>query len=524
MEEEQNVITNQSDKQKHSKKGVLILGLLVVLVALAGCLLYTFKDKLFSSNTINNTVKTPVVKLKSDYRISGNDIENFDLVFMQLENNLKNKVYSPLSIKYALYMLNQAANGETKAQIDAVLGDYKVYSYPNSNNMSFANALFIKNSYKKEVLDSYVDTLKDSFDADIIFDSFSSPKMVNKWISDKTLNLLKDFFQEPIGDLDYILINALAIDMNWNYQLQCESTEASVPCLPYLVYYSHENYSDYVSDVYDGNYAKSVFNYKEVDVTQIGASINRYDIINELGEDNIRQTVSKEYQEFLDEGGYPCANTKEEYINSYMSALKSNYKKFDKSTDFLLYTSDEVKVFAKDLKTYNDKALQYVAIMPLKTDLKSYVKDIKADDISSLVKNLKEVKYENFEEGYVTKIKGTIPLFEFEYELDLLNDLKQLGIKDVFDSKKADLSKMTKSSSYIDTAVHKANITFSNDGIKASAATAFGGKGSAVACTFEYKYDVPVKEIDITFDNPYLFIIRDKVSGEVWFAGTVYEP
>ena len=35
---------------------------------------------------------------------------------------------------------------------------------------------------------------------------------------------------------------------------------------------------------------------------------------------------------------------------------------------------------------------------------------------------------------------------------------------------------------------------------------------------------VPVEEIDLTFDKPFLFIIRDKETGEVWFAGTVYEP
>ena len=38
------------------------------------------------------------------------------------------------------------------------------------------------------------------------------------------------------------------------------------------------------------------------------------------------------------------------------------------------------------------------------------------------------------------------------------------------------------------------------------------------------KYDVPVETIDMTFDKPYFFLIRDKVSGEVWFMGTVYEP
>ena len=50
-----------------------------------------------------------------------------------------------------------------------------------------------------------------------------------------------------------------------------------------------------------------------------------------------------------------------------------------------------------------------------------------------------------------------------------------------------------------------------------------GGAGD-VNCSFEYDYDVPVEEIDITFDKPYMFIIRDKDNKEVWFAGTVYEP
>ena len=34
----------------------------------------------------------------------------------------------------------------------------------------------------------------------------------------------------------------------------------------------------------------------------------------------------------------------------------------------------------------------------------------------------------------------------------------------------------------------------------------------------------PIEEIDLTFDKPYMFIVRDKETGEVWFVGTVYEP
>ena len=101
-----------------------------------------------------------------------------------------------------------------------------------------------------------------------------------------------------------------------------------------------------------------------------------------------------------------------------------------------------------------------------------------------------------------------------------------MGINNIFDINKSDLSNMiTGEKQYIDKAVHKANIEFSNDGIKAAAATAFGGSGAA-GCyiDFDHEYEVPIEEIDLTFDKPYMYIIRDKATGEVWFTGTVYDP
>ena len=85
------------------------------------------------------------------------------------------------------------------------------------------------------------------------------------------------------------------------------------------------------------------------------------------------------------------------------------------------------------------------------------------------------------------------------------------------------MSKLTKASGTAITEVqHKADIYFSNDGIKAAAATYFGGKGNG--SSFDYLWDVPVEKIDLTFNKPYMYIIRDKDTGEVWFTGTVYKP
>ena len=82
---------------------------------------------------------------------------------------------------------------------------------------------------------------------------------------------------------------------------------------------------------------------------------------------------------------------------------------------------------------------------------------------------------------------------------------------------------MVKGEANINKAIHKAEIEFSNEGIKAAASTAMGGAG-ATSGGFEYLYLIPTEEIDVTFNKPYMYIIRDKDSGEVWFTGTVYEP
>ena len=34
----------------------------------------------------------------------------------------------------------------------------------------------------------------------------------------------------------------------------------------------------------------------------------------------------------------------------------------------------------------------------------------------------------------------------------------------------------------------------------------------------------PTHPIEVNIDKPFMFIIRDKETGEVWFTGAVYEP
>ena len=517
------------EEQKKEKKqlkislGTAILLFIIILlsVAIVAMTVYFKSEK---PNTIESKVNNTEItdtKKAFKYALKGNSLEDFDLRFLQLENERKNKIYSPLSIKYALAMLNEGTEGESKEQILNLIGDYKPNKYVNSANMSLANALFIRDSYKNSVKETFVNNLKNKYNADVEYDSFTSAKKMNSWISNKTLKRIDNMLDDSsVNEVDFALVNAVAIDMEWENKFLENNYTATD--------YRHEKYSwmapkDLLSSDFEGVKNK-------ISGMGIIASVNNYDIVNTLGEDNIRKTVGDAFRKYLNEGDYASyylegkniETAVKEYLDSYMEEIEKNYKSVDKNTDFYVYQDEKVKSFAKDLKEYNGTTLQYVAIMP-EENLDKYISNITAEEINKIIGNLKDInKRENFKEGVITQVVGYIPKFKFDYDLNLIKDLNDMGVKDIFDENKANLKGITDEKAYINQAKHKANIEFTQDGIKAAAATFIGGAGAGEM--FDYLYDVPVEKIDLTFDKPYMFVIRNKETGEVWFAGTVYEP
>lgn len=508
----------ENEKKSKRKKKIIIIVIVSLLLIIGGVLAYFL---MFKQPKLND--QTTEVVVKSDYWMKDNSLQDFDIEFLKIENQLKNKVYSPLSIKYALKMLEEGADNSSKQQINSVLGDYKFAKYENSKNLSLANALFVKDSYKENINSSYVSDLKDNYNASVLYDSFKTPNYLNKWVSDNTFKLIDNLFDD-VSENDFILANALAIDMEWVNKIQSKESF-------YTVEFAHEDYRFNISPFSNVAYTELEFgdNKQMVNSVLVGAVANKYDIIDEIGEDEIRQTVKDAYSKWLKDPdretcGVECEVDVETYVDKYIKDISKNYSHISGSTDFEFYVDDEVKTFAKDLKTYDGTTLQYVGIMPKTDTLDNCINNMNAEKINGILSNLKPIKLESFKDGVVTEISANIPMFKFEYNLDLVTDLKKMGISDVFDSNKSDLSKLTsQKGALINDAKHKANIEFSNDGIKAAAATSVVGFGGG-AYGFDYLYDIPVEKIDLTFDNPYLFMIRDKESGEVWFTGTVYEP
>ena len=354
-----------------------------------------------------------------------NDVEpgEFDYSFLRLETNENNMVYSPLSIKYALNMLREGATGETKEELDKVLKDLELTKYESyKKNLSIANGIFIKEDFKNKIKDSYVDTLNKKYDAEVIYDKFSSAKNINAWIKKKTLDIIDNVVSdEGVQSSKVLLANALAIDMEW---------------------------------------------------------LRKFDETGTHGDTFYKSNKDKKEAAFMSE------NTKDKSYNYYQDS--------------------ELAILSMPLKKYGDTELEFVAIMP--KNLNDYILN---GNVANDLKKIHEI-------GKNEELIIRIPKFKFNYELNLVGDLQKLNINKVF-TEDAELSLISDAPLYVGDAIHKADIEFSEDGVKAAAVTVIY-LNEATAIEQETKF------IRLTFDKPFMFIIRDKNTKENWFVGSVYEP
>ena len=145
-------------------------------------------------------------------------------------------------------------------------------------------------------------------------------------------------------------------------------------------------------------------------------------------------------------------------------------------------------------------------------DLASYVENFEIDTFKNLSKNMtlaSKTKY---------GLDISIPRFSFDYDLSLKDDLKNLGITDAFNPDLADFSNISNERPlWVGDASHKANIEFTEKGVKASAVTVIHMSDGMALVDEE-------KPIEIKIDKPFMYLIRDKKTDEIWFMGTVYEP
>ena len=241
------------------------------------------------------------------------------------------------------------------------------------------------------------------------------------------------------------------------------------------------------------------------------------------------------------DSNFECMNTREaeftkednskmkvEMMHDYYSGGDNQYFKTDNAEGVILpyykYNAEGEEISDEDVKDYTQ--LEFVGILP-NTNVNDYIKSFGDDTIKDIDSKSKKIgDMEN------THLSLYLPRFSYSFDLGNFKEvLESLGVKDVFDPKKADLTNivtrenienMHKDNIYVNTAIHKTYIDLNEDGTKAAAVTYFDVQMSGMAGDIAPRKEPIV--IEVKFDKPFIYMIRDTKTKEILFFGVVREP
>ncbi len=128
--------------------------------------------------------------------------------------------------------------------------------------------------------------------------------------------------------------------------------------------------------------------------------------------------------------------------------------------------------------------------------------------------------------GWVAGLKPTeasleLPRFKAEAGESLNGPLVAMGMADAFDKGRADFSGMVDPAAsrlrpYIGDVFHKAVVAVDEQGTEAAAATAVG---MGMALTAQIR-----RPVRLVADHPFLYLVRDRQTGTIWFIGRCVDP
>ena len=113
-----------------------------------------------------------------------------------------------------------------------------------------------------------------------------------------------------------------------------------------------------------------------------------------------------------------------------------------------------------------------------------------------------------------------LPRFKVEWESELNETLKALGMAEAFDPTRADFSQIAKVNGvnrlFISQVKHKSWCEVNEEGTVAAAATSVVGTLTSI--------QQPRERFFMKVDRPFFFAIRDNLTGVVLFMGSVTNP
>ena len=206
------------------KKFIALLLTLTTLVSMFGCVARIRANNLMDDVTPNK------VNEPEGMEIQNSDLADFAVrLFKASEKNGKNTLISPLSVLCALAMTANGAKGETRAQMESVLGmsveelNFYIYSYMKNlpqgekYKLSLANSIWFTDDERFSVNQDFLQTNADYYGADIFKAPFNKQtcKDINTWVKNKTDGMIPEILDEIPAEAIMYLVNALAFEAEW---------------------------------------------------------------------------------------------------------------------------------------------------------------------------------------------------------------------------------------------------------------------------------------------------------------------
>lgn len=169
------------------------------------------------------------------------------------------------------------------------------------------------------------------------------------------------------------------------------------------------------------------------------------------------------------------------------------------------YKADGTRVQKSETDTTD---LEFIALLPTK-DVNTYVTELTKEKLNEIV--TKGLELNDKQELHLS-----LPRFEYDYDWQSFkSSLSALGLKEAMSSN-PNYSNIMNDKIYVGQAVHKTHISLNEKGTKAAAITFIAMYGNAIP---EEK-----NKIELNFNKPFIYMIRDKKSGELLFFGVVKQP
>ena len=207
-----------------------ILSILAAALTLAACT--SCSASFHSAKQLSTTQKAPAVSVTGSQQQDATQAYlNFTASLLQHTFSGDNLLLSPLSAADALCLTMEGAAGETRQQMETVLGEaetmggyFSTIRGASGEQLTMADSVWIRNDPALSVNDNFLAIAAGNYQAEVYSAPFDEDTCsdINTWVEDQTDGEIQNLIEQINDDDIMYLINTTLFDAKWQNQYKSE--------------------------------------------------------------------------------------------------------------------------------------------------------------------------------------------------------------------------------------------------------------------------------------------------------------